>query len=314
MFEINSSDNVSSVKNPDSIVIEDFCTERHLSHVMNAGKNTREFATGKEIIFWSEEALTNWSQEKDGSMIVAVNQNLEVVGFLFATFSKGGIATLENIHVGENFRRQSIASKLLDKFESRATKVGMKILRSFCHTTNMAMSNLLARHRYSEGVLTQWYVIQPEFINSEPSKSGIQTRQVRATDINKIQYTEFLSVLISDMNEANTPCLDSAHIIHGAFFDGSLAGLITASVHEPTNKATIERIFVTQSKETSAIIESLMLSMAKDLVIQGISCITIHPLIEKNVSLDLITSLDVLGFKKRRVFIMNTKLTEAIVA
>ncbi len=310
MSKINSSDDISSAKIPDYIVIENFCAETHLSYVMNAGRNTQEFATGKEIIFWSDVALTNWSQEKDGSMIVAVNQNLEVVGFLFATFSKGGIATLENIHVGENFRRQSIASKLLDEFERRATKVGMKILRSFCHTTNTAMLNLLAQHHYSEGVLTQWYVIQPEFINSEFPKAEIQTKQVRAKDINEVQYAEFLSILISDMNYRNTPCLDSAQIIHGAFFGKSLVGLITASVHEPTSKATIERIFVTQSKETSAIIESLILSMTKCLSIQSISCVTIHPLIKKDTSLDLITSLDVLGFKKRRAFIMNTKLTE----
>ena len=136
---------------PNSVTIEDFCTEKHLVYIMQAGRNTQEFATGNEIIFWSEEALKNWAMGKDGSMLVAINQDMEILGFLLAIFDKERIATLENIHVREGFRRQGIASKLLNEFENRAIRVGIKILRSFCHTTNTAMSNLLTQTSLFQG-------------------------------------------------------------------------------------------------------------------------------------------------------------------
>ncbi|HEY4512378.1 MAG TPA: GNAT family N-acetyltransferase [Candidatus Paceibacterota bacterium] len=303
-----------SIENLDGVTVRDFCMEKDLTYVMRVGRNTQEFATGEEIIFWSEETLSNWAKEKDGSMIVAVDQDAGIAGFLLATFSKGGVATLENIHVRENFRRQGIASKLLSEFEKHAVKADMKILRSFCHTTNTVMSHLLAQHHYSEGVLTQWYVNQLGLINSELKKDGVRVKQIHTTDISETQYAQFLSVLISDINHKNTPCLDSAQVIHGAFLEESLVGLITASIHKPTSKATIERIFVAQSTVASAIIESLILSLTEYLARQGTSCVTIHPFIEKDGSLDLITSLDVLGFKKRRAFMMNSKLVETFSA
>lgn len=290
-----------------SLVIEDFCAEKHLAYVMQAGRNTQEFATGDEIIFWSEEALKNWATEKDGSMLVAINQKMEIVGFLLAIFDKERIATLENIHVREGFRRQGIASKLLNEFESRATRAGIKTLRSFCHITNTAMSNLLNQHHYSEGILTQWYVNQPKLVNCGSEEDEFQIKKISISDVDQVTYANFSSILISDLNHQNTPSFDSAQIIHGAFLNESLIGLITVSAHKPTSKATIERIFVDRSKEASTIIKSLILSSAKYLAMQDISCVTIHPFTERNVSLDLMTSLDTLGFKKRRVFVMNFK-------
>ena len=155
--------------------------------------------------------------------------------------------------------------------------------------------------------MTQWYVNQPELVKYESKKDGFQIKRIHMTDIDEAMYANFLSTLISDMSHKDVPSLDSAQIIHGAFLNESLVGLITASVHKPTSKATIKRIFINHSKEASAIIKSLILSLTKYLVMQDISCVTIHPFIEKNVSLDLITSLDTLGFKKRRVFVMNLK-------
>ncbi|PIT87395.1 MAG: hypothetical protein COU31_03125 [Candidatus Magasanikbacteria bacterium CG10_big_fil_rev_8_21_14_0_10_40_10] len=290
-----------------SVTIENFCTEKHLAYIMQAGQNTQEFATGDEIIFWSGEALKNWAAEKDGSMLVAINQDMEIVGFLLAIFDEGRTATLENIHVRESFRKQGIASKLLNEFENRAARVGMKKLRSFCHTTNTAMSNLLIRHHYSEGILTQWYVSQPSLVNCGSEESGFQIRKINIGDVDQITYANFSSILISDLDHQDTPSLDLAQIIHGAFLNGSLVGLMTASAHKPTSKATIERIFIDRSKEASTVIKSLILSSAKYLAMQDISCVTIHPFTEKNVSLDLMALLDALGFKKRRVFVMNLK-------
>ncbi len=290
-----------------SVTIEDFCTEKHLAYIMQAGQNTQEFATGDKIIFWSEEALQNWATEKDGSMLVAINQKMEIVGFLLAIFDEGRTATLENIQVREDFRKQGIASKLLNEFENRATRVGIKTLRSFCHTTNTAMSNLLTQHHYSEGILTQWYVNQPKLVNCELEEGGFQIKKIGISDVGQAMYANFLSILISDLNHQDTPSLDLAQVIHGAFLNNSLVGLITASAHKPTSKATIERIFIDRSKEASTVIKSLILSSAKYLAMQDISCVTIHPFTERNVSLDLMTSLDTLGFKKRRVFVMNLK-------
>jgi len=290
-----------------SVTIEDFCTEKHLAYIMQTGQNTQEFATGDEIIFWSEEALKNWAVKKDGSMLVAINQKKEIVGFLLAIFEKGRTATLENIYVGEGFRKQGIASKLLNEFENRATRVGIKTLRSFCHTTNIAMSNLLARHHYSEGILTQWYVSQPKLANYGSKEGGFQIKKMGISDVGQAMYANFLSILISDLNHQDTPSLDLAQVIHGAFLNNSLVGLITVSAHKPTSKATIERIFIDRSKEASTVIKSLILSSAKYLAMQDISCVTIHPFTERNVSLDLMASLDTLGFKKRRVFVMNLK-------
>lgn len=293
-----------------SVTIEDFCTEKHLAYIMQAGQNTQEFATGDEIIFWSEEALQNWATEKDGSMLVAINQKMEIVGFLLAIFDKKRIATLENIHVREGFRKQGIASKLLNEFENRATRVGIKTLRSFCHTTNTAMSSLLTRHHYSEGILTQWYVGQPKLVNCGSKEDRFQIKRISIGGIDEAMYANFLSILISDLNHQDTPSLDLAQVIHGAFLNDSLVGLITTSAHKPTSKATIERIFIDRSKEASAVIRSLILSSAKYLAMQDISCVTIHSFTERNVSLDLMASLDTLGFKKRRVFVMNLKSVE----
>ena len=39
------------------VTIEDFCVEKHLAYIMQAGQSTQEFATGDKIIFWSEEVL-----------------------------------------------------------------------------------------------------------------------------------------------------------------------------------------------------------------------------------------------------------------
>lgn len=292
------------------VTIEDFCTEKHLAYVMQAGCNTQEFATGDKIIFWSEETLKNWAAEKDGSMLVAINQDMEIVGFLLAIFGKEKIATLENIHVREGFRKQGIASKLLNEFENRATRVGIKTLRSFCHTTNTAMYNLLTQHHYSEGILTQWYVNQPKLVNCGSGEGGFKIKRISIADVGEAMYANFLSILISDLNHQDTPSLDSAQIIHGAFLNETFVGLITASADKPTSKATIERIFIDRSKEASTVIKSLILSLTKYLAMQDISCVTIHPFTERNVSLDLMASLDTLGFKKRRVFVMNLKSVE----
>lgn len=289
------------------VTIGDFCVEKHLAYVMQAGLSTQEFATGDKIIFWSEEDLKNWAAEKDGSMLVALNQDTEIVGFLLAIFDEGTTATLENIHVREGFRKQGIASQLLNEFENRATRAGIKKLRSFCHTTNTVMSNLLTRHHYSEGILTQWYVNQPKLVNCGSVEDEFQIKKIGMGDVDQATYTDFSSILISDLNHQDTPSLDLAQIIHGAFLNESLVGLITASAHKPTSKATIERIFIDRSKEASKIIKSLILSSAKYLATQDISCVTIHPFTERNVSLDLMASLDTLGFKKRRVFVMNLK-------
>ncbi|MEF8700829.1 MAG: GNAT family N-acetyltransferase [Candidatus Accumulibacter sp. UW20] len=299
-----------SIGDHQGVIVRDFCTEKHLAYVMHVGRNTQEFATGEEIVFWSEETLKNWANEKDGSMIVAVDQDMEVAGFLFAIFSKGKVATIENIHVKKHFRRQGIASRLLSEFEKHSVEAGMRMLRSFCHVTNEAMTALLAKNNYSEGVLTQWYVNKLDFINSELKKKEVIVKQIQMYDIKKAQYSQFLSVLISDMESRNIPCLDSAQVIHGAFIKESLVGLITASIHELTGKATIERIFVAQATVVSAIIESLVLSLTEYLARQGASCVTIHPFIEKYGLLDLTISLDMLGFKRRRAFIMKSKLTE----
>jgi ribosomal protein S18 acetylase RimI-like enzyme len=289
------------------VAIEDFCVEKHLAYIMQAGLNTQEFATGDKIIFWSEGDLKNWAAEKNGSMLVALNQDMEILGFLLAIFDGERIATLENIHVREGFRKQGIASKLLNEFENRAIRAGIKTLRSFCHTTNTAMSNLLTQHHYSEGILTQWYVNQPKLVNCESEEGGFQIKKIGISDVGQAMYANFLSILISDLNHQDTPILDFAQVIHGAFLNDSLVGLVTTSAHKPTSKATIERIFIDRSKEASVVIKSLILSSAKYLAMQDISCVTIHPFTEINVSLDLMASLDTLGFKKRRVFVMNLK-------
>lgn len=303
--EVNkiSTDHVPS----DSVTIEYFCPKKHLAYVMQAGQRTKEFATGDKIIFWSEEALQNWATERNGSMLVAINQKMEIVGFLLAIFDEGRIATLENIHVREDFRKQGVASKLLNEFENRAARVGIKTLRSFCHTTNTGMSNLLTQHHYFEGILTQWCVNQPKLLNCESEKGECQIKRISIGDVDQATYANFLSILISDLNHQDTPSLDLAQVIHGAFLNDCLVGLITVSAHKPTSKATIERIFIDRSKEASMVIRSLISSSAKYLAVQDISFVTIHPFTEINVSLDLITSLDTLGFKKRRVFIMNLK-------
>src|SRR3989338_8412589 len=188
---------------------------------MQVGQNTQDFATGDKIIFWSEEALQNWAMEKDGSMLVAINQKMEIAGFLLAIFCKEQIATLENIHVREGCRKQGIASKLLNEFENRATRVGVKTLRSFCHTTNTAMSSLLTRHHYSEGIWTQWYVNQPKLVNCESEEDGFQIKKIGISDIGQAMYADFLNILISDLNHQNTPSLDLAQVIHGAFLNDS---------------------------------------------------------------------------------------------
>lgn len=308
MSETNQNHgNEAAQMHTNSVTIEDFCPEKHLAYVMQAGQSTQEFATGDKIIFWSEEALQNWATEKNGSMLVAINQGMEIVGFLLAIFDEGKTATLENIYVREGFRKQGIASKLLSEFESRATRAGMKVLRSFCHTTNKAMSNFLTLHHYSEGILTQWYVNQPSLVDCESGAGRFQIKKIGISDVGQGVYVNFLSILTSDLNHQDAPILDSAQIIHGAFLNNFLVGLITASAHKPTSKATIERIFIDRSKEASTIIRLLISSLARYLAAQDISCVTIHPFTERNVSLDLMASLDTLGFKKRRVFVMNLK-------
>ena len=300
--------------------IKDFCIEEHLSRVMEVGRKTVEFATGEEIVFWPPDALRLWSAQAGGPMLVAMNQHSGMIGFLFATLHEAGIATLENLYVADGFRRQGIANRLLDEFESRAVGAHMKTIRSFGHVTNAAISRLLIQRGYSEGVLTQWCVGRPQTMNwvsKRPLNERISVRRTQPLDLDGAGCV----ALLDDGVAYDAPCGDcvkltdwllcSDQIVYGAFHDQRLVGLVVASIHEPTNKATIERILVAHPSAASSIVELLLLPLLRDLAVRGVSCITAHPSIEETGVPGLIETLVLLGFEKRRIFRVHSKVVHS---
>jgi uncharacterized protein len=298
--------------------IEDFSAVKHLPQVIEAGSATTEFATGDKIVFWSPEILKTWSQENGGAMLVAVNQRLEMIGFLLATFHESGIATLENIFVSVDFRGLGVGSILLDEFEGRAATAGMTRIRSFGHVTNEAISKLLVHRGYSEGILTQWYTGKPRAIKLATTKlveGDFSVRRLQHSDLEELDAYESLG---SNTSYA-APCSESVSIVdwlsgssqitYGAFRNDDPIGFVVVSIHAPTEKATIERVVVSDTHDASQTIESLLLSALRDSAMDKVNSLTAHPLVESGEASGFAAMLTSLEFKERRTFIANTKLT-----
>jgi GNAT superfamily N-acetyltransferase len=296
--------------------IKDFCIEKHLSRVLEVGRKTSEFATGEEIVFWPPDVLRLWSEQAGGPMLVATNQHSGMIGLLFATFHEAGIATIENLYVADGFRRQGIANRLLDEFESRAVDARMKMIRSFSHATNAAVSRLLLQRGYSEGVLTQWCVWKPQTMNlvrmSRPIE-GISVRQIQPSDLDGAGCDALQDSGLAyeapggDCANLRDWLLGSNQIVYGAFYNQRLVGLIVASIHNPTSKATIERILIAHPSAATSIVELILFPLLRDLAVRGIFYVIAHPSIEETGQQGLIVHLGLLGFEKRRIFKVHSK-------
>ncbi len=296
-----------------TVTIKDMCLADHLNAVLDAGCKTPEFAVGVKTLFWSADILASWQRQEGGPMLVALDPYGAVVGFLLSTFQRTGIATIENIRVDHDARRRGIASALTDEFERRACAAGMGLVRSFGHVSNAAVFQLLMKRGYRDAGITQWCsgsprAMIPSWVTLHYNE--METRQVPASDVDPAWFADchdsFLeSSAILDLGIADFKRLfTSADIVHGAFSDQRLVGLVAASVHEPTGKGTIESVVAAKATDEFRIIESLVRSVVRDTAEQGIRYLTAHPVATATV---LMETLVAAGFVKQRCFRLMSK-------
>src|SRR3989338_2460842 len=111
---------------------------------------------------------------------------------------------------------------------------------------------------------------------------------------------------VCNLTRASEGLIGSGQVTYGAFRDKRLIGLVASSIHELTNKATIERLLVDHSPATSSIIKLLLDSLLQDLATQCVSFVTAHPPIQEAEVPGLMELLELLGFEKRLIFRANT--------
>lgn len=297
------------------VIIDDFSIADHLAVVLQAGKNTPEFAVGEETLFWSADVLASWQNLAGGPMLVAIDWHGEIVGFLLSTFQGTGVATIENILVAQVNRRQRVASALLDEFERRASAAAMRCIHSFSHVSNEAVSRLLARRGYHDLGIAKWCSGNPQAMLSSRDAS---LYRYEAMEIRPMPPQDVDEAWIAGSHDSGLAggagCLvgipakgwlfTSADMLHGAFWEQRLVGLATTSVHQPTSKATIESIVLAQALGKLPAVEALVGAVVCAVAERGIRYLTAYPAAAVPL---LLKKLVEAGFVEQRSFRLHSK-------
>lgn len=296
-----------------SVDIREFDPSTDLPDVLAIGRRTPEFAAGEHILFWSGEILEAWRRRGGGPMLVALDSHVRMVGFLLATVHPSGIATLENIHVADHARRQGVAGALLEGFEWRSRLAGASVLRSFGHTSNVAVSRLLAGRGYVDAVRVHWCSGAPAAMIARESlclPSTLEFRPLSPDKVNRAWLADARDEGLAnglnccDRATAMSRLLAYADVLLGAFRRGRLMGLAAVSVHEPTSKATIESIVTASVWEDAGGLAAFVGATLPLLAERGVAYVTAHPSVDAPA---MVEHLMAAGFARQREFQLQSK-------
>lgn len=294
--------------------VVDFNTSKHMEELVKIGNKTSSFAAGKKIIFWSPEILTKWKEKNSGPMLIVLDSKQNLRGFLLATFHISGIATLENIYVDTDFRREGIATRLLQCFENLAVKNKMKIIRTFSQNANKSMETFLRRNNYSIGIKTRWFSVNPNCVFSPTliNLSNVNIRKLTPIDLTKvIEFLNYNSLhtggIIFNPKIKFADWIESSNnSLYGAFSSSNnILSLIIVSVYESLQKATIDYFGCKRKYFKSHFLEMLFSFIVKSNKLRNITYLSIHPPINKQYINKILTPL---GFEKKNIFKAYSKV------
>ncbi|MFZ2523423.1 MAG: GNAT family N-acetyltransferase [Minisyncoccia bacterium] len=128
-----------------------------ITQIINFGLSEKAFVMDAGV-FWSRDQLEKWSESRSDVLLVAINQNNQVIVFSFyACHMPTFKVTWENLYVKPECREQGIASALIEE--------GMRILKDLGYRYIMLCVNsddrgkflgLLEKHCFAKGPEVIW--------------------------------------------------------------------------------------------------------------------------------------------------------------
>jgi len=137
-----------------------------IEQIHKLGNSAQEFTVGVWGGFWGQDHLLNWSKSKDDLMLVAVNENNEVVGFsLYAVHVPTGKVTWENLFVSKEYRGQGIGKSLVIEGLKELEKMGYSYIALQNHNDDKEkFASYLEQFGFKRGDMVMWMdkFIKPE--------------------------------------------------------------------------------------------------------------------------------------------------------
>jgi ribosomal protein S18 acetylase RimI-like enzyme len=137
-------------------------TIKDVENIWRLGENISGFITSDEVVtFWPKSVLEN-SVDKPDVLIKVAEMDDKIAGFLIVNINRSlKKAELENIFVGENYRRQGIASDLIKSAIAELASGGIENVVALSDDA----VNLLLALGFSKGRQFYWMdlVIGDEF-------------------------------------------------------------------------------------------------------------------------------------------------------
>lgn len=123
-----------------------------IDEVIKLGLSTREIQTGTSSPqFYSKETLSKWVNSPTDALLVA-KKGTELVGFSLAAYnpySRDGYLHVKIVN--ENYRKEGIGSKLLEKTIELFKKQGCNHIFATVKPDNISTLNLLRKHGFEVG-------------------------------------------------------------------------------------------------------------------------------------------------------------------
>ncbi|MFZ2484456.1 MAG: GNAT family N-acetyltransferase [Minisyncoccia bacterium] len=129
-----------------------------IEQIHKLGNSAQEFTVGVWEGFWSKDNLLNWSKSEEDLMLVAVNENNEVIGFsLYAVHIPTGKVTWENLFVSKECRQQGIGKKLVLEGLKELEKMGYNYVALQNHNDNQDdFASYLEQFGFKRGDMVMW--------------------------------------------------------------------------------------------------------------------------------------------------------------
>jgi len=128
-----------------------------LDEVFNIGREIKEFKIDENFeSFWNKEQLQNWIKSKSDVLLVAKEKE-KIVGFiLIAVHNPTQKATIENIWVHENYRKNGIANKLVAQGLNQLKEKNVKYICALAKVDNLVSIKFFEKNNFSKGYDFTW--------------------------------------------------------------------------------------------------------------------------------------------------------------
>lgn len=139
-----------------SITIRDMTVE-DIGAVIQLGGQFSELLASEKDEFWDEETLRGWVEAGQDIMLVAESGG-RVAGFHLTQLhlpSRSGY--LSDIAVDPSFRRQGIASRLLDETLSRMKRQGITYVYGLTKVNNQKIHAVMRKNGFYQGDAFYWF-------------------------------------------------------------------------------------------------------------------------------------------------------------